>query len=188
MMFAAQQIAARMTMPAPSTTLTLVQSIEVGFRITARPASPSNAPASFGAVSISFPSKAAASATQSGVVAQHDALARGQEAQARRDQRREQHHVQQRDAQDHRDVAPLRDHQNVLSVEVPSGGIQLVARLTHGTADQAAVKRLVAAGVETRDLSSLSLGKPRDHGLLLGFAAWRENEISAAVRTMASCF
>lgn len=77
---------------------------------------------------------------------------------------------------------------DALSVEVPSGGIQLVARLKRGTADQAAVKRLVAAGVETRALSGLSLGKPRDHGLLLGFAAWRETEISAAVRTMASCF
>lgn len=76
----------------------------------------------------------------------------------------------------------------VLSVEVPSGGIQLVARLKRGRADQAAVKRLVEAGVETRALSSLALGKPRDHGLLLGFAAWRESEISAAVRTMASCF
>ncbi|OKO79340.1 aspartate aminotransferase [Bradyrhizobium sp. AS23.2] len=75
----------------------------------------------------------------------------------------------------------------VLSVEVPSGGIQLVARLKRGRADQAAVKRLVEAGVETRALSSLSLGRPRDHGLLLGFAAWRENEISTAVRTMASC-
>lgn len=77
---------------------------------------------------------------------------------------------------------------DALSVEVPSGGIQLVARLKRGTADQAAVKRLVAAGVETRALSGLSLGRPRDHGLLLGFAAWRETEISAAVRTMASCF
>jgi len=77
---------------------------------------------------------------------------------------------------------------DVLSVEVPSGGIQLVARFKRGTADQAAVKRLVAAGVETRALSSLALGRPRDHGLLLGFAAWRESEISAAVRTMASCF
>ena len=76
----------------------------------------------------------------------------------------------------------------VLAVEVPSGGIQLVARLKRGRADQAAVKRLVDAGVETRALSSLALGKPRDHGLLLGFAAWRENEISAALRTMASCF
>lgn len=76
----------------------------------------------------------------------------------------------------------------MLSVEVPSGGIQLVARLTRGRADQAMVKRLVAAGVETRALSSLALGRPRDHGLLLGFAAWRESEISAAVRTMASRF
>jgi len=76
----------------------------------------------------------------------------------------------------------------VLSVEVPSGGIQLVARLKRARADQAAVKRLVDAGVETRALSSLALGKPRDHGLLLGFAAWRESEISAALRTMASCF
>lgn len=75
-----------------------------------------------------------------------------------------------------------------LSAEVPSGGIQLVARLKRSRADQAAVQRLVEAGVETRALSSLALGRPRDHGLLLGFAAWRENEISAAVRTMASCF
>lgn len=76
----------------------------------------------------------------------------------------------------------------VLSVEVPSGGIQLVARLKRGRADQAAVRRLVEAGVETRALSSLALCRPRDHGLLLGFAAWRESEISAAVRTMAACF
>ncbi|MBR0824326.1 PLP-dependent aminotransferase family protein [Bradyrhizobium manausense] len=76
----------------------------------------------------------------------------------------------------------------LLSVEVPAGGIQLVARLKRGHADQPAVKRLIEAGVETRALSSLSLDRPRDHGLLLGFAAWRENEITTAVRTMASCF
>ena len=76
----------------------------------------------------------------------------------------------------------------VLSAEVPSGGIQLVARLKRGRADQAAVERLGEAGVVTRALSSLALGKPRDHGLLLGFAAWRENEITAALRTMAACF
>jgi len=76
----------------------------------------------------------------------------------------------------------------VLTAEVPSGGIQLVARLKRGRTDQAAVKRLGEAGVVTRALSSLALERPRDHGLLLGFAAWRENEISAALRTMASCF
>ncbi|WP_186465175.1 PLP-dependent aminotransferase family protein [Bradyrhizobium sacchari] len=86
-------------------------------------------------------------------------------------------------------VAGLERHLGeVLSVEVPSGGIQLVARLKRSRADQAAVKRVTEAGVVTRALSSLALGKPHDHGLLLGFAAWRESEISAAVRTMASCF
>jgi len=86
-------------------------------------------------------------------------------------------------------VEGLKRHlDEVLKVEVPSGGIQLVARLKRGRADQAAVRRLVEAGVQTRALSSLALGRPRDHGLLLGFAAWRESEISAALRTMASCF
>ena len=51
---------------------------------------------------------------------------------------------------------------------------------------EAAVKRLGEAGVVTRALSSLALERPRDHGVLLGFAAWRENEISAALRTMTS--
>lgn len=86
-------------------------------------------------------------------------------------------------------VAGLERHLGeVLSVERPSGGIQLVARLRRGRADQAAVRRLAAAGVVTRALSGLALGRPRDHGLLLGFAAWRESEISAALRTMVSCF
>jgi GntR family transcriptional regulator/MocR family aminotransferase len=75
----------------------------------------------------------------------------------------------------------------VLSVEVPPGGLQLVARLKRGSADQGMVKRLVEAGVETRALSSLSLDRASDRGLLLGFAAWRESEITVAVRTMAAC-
>jgi GntR family transcriptional regulator/MocR family aminotransferase len=73
----------------------------------------------------------------------------------------------------------------VLAVEVPPGGMQLVARLRDGGADKAVARRLIETGVEVRALSSLALDRPRDHGLLLGFAAWRENEISAAVRRMA---
>jgi GntR family transcriptional regulator/MocR family aminotransferase len=86
-------------------------------------------------------------------------------------------------------VAGLRRHLGgMLSVEVPPGGMQLVARFKGSAADEAAVKRLAATGVETRALSSLSMDRrPHDHGLLLGFAAWRENEISAALRIMASC-
>jgi GntR family transcriptional regulator/MocR family aminotransferase len=74
----------------------------------------------------------------------------------------------------------------VLTVEVPPGGMQLIARLRDGGEDKAVVRRLVDAGVEVRALSSLALDRPRDHGLLLGFAAWRENEIGAAVRKMAA--
>jgi GntR family transcriptional regulator / MocR family aminotransferase len=74
---------------------------------------------------------------------------------------------------------------DVLSVEVPPGGVQLVARLRRQVADKSVARRLIDAGVEMRALSSLALDQPRDHGLLLGFAAWREQEISAAVRTMA---
>ncbi len=75
----------------------------------------------------------------------------------------------------------------VLSVEVPPGGIQLVVRLTRGAADKTMAQRLIGAGVEVRALSSLAIERPADQGLLLGFAAWRESEISAAVRTMAAC-
>ena len=75
---------------------------------------------------------------------------------------------------------------DVLSVEVPPGGMHLIARLRNGASDKAAAQRLIDAGVEVRALSGLSLERPRDHGLILGFTAWREAEISAAVRTTAA--
>lgn len=88
---------------------------------------------------------------------------------------------------DHLATALARQLAPVLAAEVPPGGMQLIARFRDGAAEQNAVTRLVAAGVEVRALSSLALEKPRDHGLLLGFAAWRENEIGTAVRIMANC-
>jgi GntR family transcriptional regulator/MocR family aminotransferase len=72
-----------------------------------------------------------------------------------------------------------------LSAEVPPGGVQLVARLRGRAADRTAARQLIDAGVEVRALSSLALDRPCDFGLLLGFAAWREHEITAAVRVMA---
>ncbi|AUC95881.1 aspartate aminotransferase [Bradyrhizobium sp. SK17] len=88
---------------------------------------------------------------------------------------------------DHLATALARQLAPVLVAEVPPGGMQLIARFRGGAAEQNAVTRLVAAGVAVRALSSLALEKPRDHGLLLGFAAWRENEIATAVRIMANC-
>jgi len=84
-------------------------------------------------------------------------------------------------------VAKLERHLgDVLAVEVPPGGMHLVARLREAASDKAVAQRLIDAGVEVRALSTLSREQPRDHGLLLGFTAWREGEISAAVRTMAA--
>lgn len=88
---------------------------------------------------------------------------------------------------DHLAAALARQLGEVLAAEVPPGGMQLIARFKDGANDRNAVTRLVAAGVEVRALSSLALERPRDYGLLLGFAAWRENEIGAAVRIMANC-
>jgi GntR family transcriptional regulator/MocR family aminotransferase len=92
-----------------------------------------------------------------------------------------------RSRRDHLAIALARHLGDVLVAEVPHGGMQLIARLGDGGADKSVVARLVAAGVEVRALSSLALERPRDSGLLLGFAAWRESEIGAAVRIMASC-
>lgn len=87
---------------------------------------------------------------------------------------------------DHLVAVLEREVGDALAVEVPPGGMQLVARLRDGRADKEVARLLIDAGVEVRALSSLALGRPRDHGLLLGFAAWREDEISAAVRAIAS--
>ncbi|WP_426435118.1 PLP-dependent aminotransferase family protein [Bradyrhizobium genosp. P] len=92
-----------------------------------------------------------------------------------------------RSRRDHLAAALERQLGEVLAAEVPPGGMQLVARLKEGAADRDTVARLLAAGVEVRALSSLALERPRDSGLLLGFAAWRESEIAAAVRIMANC-
>jgi GntR family transcriptional regulator / MocR family aminotransferase len=92
-----------------------------------------------------------------------------------------------RSRRDHLATALVRQLGDVLAAEIPPGGMQLVARLKDGTADRDTVARLHAAGVEVRALSSLALERPRDSGLLLGFAAWREVEIGAAVRIMAGC-
>lgn len=85
---------------------------------------------------------------------------------------------------DHLVEALERQLGNVLSVAVPPGGVQLVARLRGRAGDKTAARRLIEAGVEVRALSSLALGRPCDYGLLLGFAAWQEREIDTAVRAM----
>ena len=70
-----------------------------------------------------------------------------------------------------------------LTVDVPAGGMQLLARC--GSIDDRVLSaRLDAASIVTRPVSTMTLHQPRKRGLFLGFAAWTEAEIDRAARTI----
>jgi GntR family transcriptional regulator/MocR family aminotransferase len=71
-----------------------------------------------------------------------------------------------------------------LTVEVPAGGMQLLARCRTSVNDQRLAARLREAGVISRPLSSLFFHKTSEQGLFLGFAAWNETEIDEAARVL----
>jgi GntR family transcriptional regulator/MocR family aminotransferase len=71
-----------------------------------------------------------------------------------------------------------------LTVEVPAGGMQLLARCCTSVNEQRLAARLREAGVISRPLSSLFFHKTREQGFFLGFAAWNEVEIDRAARVL----
>ena len=71
-----------------------------------------------------------------------------------------------------------------LTVEIPAGGMQLLARCRASVNDQRLAAKLREAGVISRPLSSLFFHKTREQGLFLGFAAWNEAEIDQAARVL----
>jgi GntR family transcriptional regulator/MocR family aminotransferase len=71
-----------------------------------------------------------------------------------------------------------------LTVEVPAGGMQLLARCRASVNDQRLAAELRAAGVISRPLSSLLFHKTREQGLFLGFAAWNDKEIDEAAHIL----
>src|SRR6266850_3831143 len=71
-----------------------------------------------------------------------------------------------------------------LAVEVPAGGMQLLARCRGPANDRQLSARLLEAGVVSRPLSSMLYHKTGEHGLFLGFAAWNEKEIDQAARIL----
>lgn len=75
-----------------------------------------------------------------------------------------------------------------LSIEVPSGGMQLVVRFNSGIDDVELSKHLADEGIDALPLSRMFIQQPIARGLFLGFAAWREAEIAAAVKTLARIF
>lgn len=71
-----------------------------------------------------------------------------------------------------------------LTVEIPAGGMQLLARCRASVNDQRLAARLREAGVISRPLSSLFFHQTREQGLFLGFAAWNEAEIDQTARIL----
>ncbi|HET7888427.1 MAG TPA: aminotransferase class I/II-fold pyridoxal phosphate-dependent enzyme, partial [Bradyrhizobium sp.] len=64
-----------------------------------------------------------------------------------------------------------------LAVDIPAGGMQLLARCAPSTDDAALSRRLRQAGVVARPLSEMLYHRARERGLFLGFAAWNQAEI-----------
>jgi GntR family transcriptional regulator/MocR family aminotransferase len=71
-----------------------------------------------------------------------------------------------------------------LTVDVPAGGMQLLARCSATIDDCALSSRLARAGVVTRPVSTMTFHRTRTSGLFLGFAAWDDAEIDAAAHTI----
>jgi GntR family transcriptional regulator/MocR family aminotransferase len=71
-----------------------------------------------------------------------------------------------------------------LAIDVPAGGMQLLAR-SHGSSNDSELSaRLLDAGVVARPLTSLFFHRSKEQGLFLGFAAWNEQEIDRAARIL----
>jgi GntR family transcriptional regulator/MocR family aminotransferase len=72
-----------------------------------------------------------------------------------------------------------------LTIDVPAGGMQLLARCSRTLLNDHQLSALLLnAGVVARPLSSLFFHKSKEQGLFLGFAAWNEKEIDHAARIL----
>ena len=60
----------------------------------------------------------------------------------------------------------------------------LLLRMRPGVSDEEAVKLLERGGIDTQSLSSHYAGRNRQHGLLLSFAGFSEEELAKAARKL----
>ena len=65
-------------------------------------------------------------------------------------------------------------------IDASPAGLMLLLRLPPAANDAEAVKRLAAQGIEAQSLSSHYAGRTRQHGLLLSFAGFSEEDLSKA--------
>jgi GntR family transcriptional regulator/MocR family aminotransferase len=71
-----------------------------------------------------------------------------------------------------------------LTVDIPAGGMQLLARCSGAANDRQLSAQLLEAGVVSRPLSNMLYRKAEEQGLFLGFAAWNEKEIDQAAHIL----
>ena len=81
-------------------------------------------------------------------------------------------------------AAARHDLGGLLDLPPAEAGMHLVGRLPAGVDDRAVARRAAACGVVVTALSSLALGPAPYPGLVLGYAATDEAEISAGVRCL----
>jgi len=74
----------------------------------------------------------------------------------------------------------------VLEIVPADGGLTLTALFRAPADDCLAVEALARIGIAARPLSSFYRAGPARHGLVLGFAGWREEEMTAAIGRMAA--
>jgi len=73
----------------------------------------------------------------------------------------------------------------LLDMQPVSAGMRAIGRLQSGIDDRQAAKRALAQGVETVPLSSFSLTRNKQRGLMLGFTAFNQRQIRDSVRKLA---
>lgn len=69
-------------------------------------------------------------------------------------------------------------------IDASPAGLMLLLRLPPGANDEEAVKRLEADGIDAQSLSSHYAGRSRQHGLLLSFAGFSEEDLAKAAHRL----
>jgi len=82
--------------------------------------------------------------------------------------------------------AAQRNLSGLLEVNASEGGMHLMGWLPRGVSDITASQRLRSCDVYASPFSSCCIGKPKRGGLLLGYAAFTSDQISEAVKQLAT--
>ena len=93
--------------------------------------------------------------------------------------------LQYREARDVVVKAITQDMGDLVDVEVPECGIQLIVRFKHDISDVEVANKARAKGIVVKPVSSLWLNKPARQGLLLGYSGFDSRKLRYASRQLA---